>query len=88
MAPAVAAESAKVVLYIRMLFREGELESPSSLRLARRGADGEAWGLQTREGRPDQSIRGHQPSLPASLACKYLRPGQDCEGDLRLSDDK
>ena len=39
-----------------MLFREGELGSPSSRRLAKRGADGEAWGLETlREGRADQS---------------------------------
>lgn len=46
----------KVILYIRMLFREGELGSPSSRRLARRGADGEAWGLETlTEGRPDRS---------------------------------
>ena len=33
-------ESVKVILYIRMLFREGELGSPSSRRLARRGDDG------------------------------------------------
>ena len=30
----------------------------------------------------------HQPSLPASLACKYLRPGQDCEGDFLMTSNK
>ena len=80
----------KVILYIRMLFREGELGSPSSRRLARRGADGEAWGLETlTEGRPDRS--NLTPAFPPrDLGVRNIGLVQNCEGGKRKekNDDK
>ena len=56
-------ESVKVILYIRMLFREGELGSPSSRRLARRGDDGGLGPGDTDRGETGP-VQASTPALP------------------------
>lgn len=76
-------ESVKVILYIRMLFREGELGSPSSRRLARRGDDGGLGPGDSRQRGDRTGPTSAQPYLPGPWVCKYLGPvqiSQNCEG--------
>ena len=65
-------ESVKVILYIRMLFREGELGSPSSRRLARRGDDGGLGPGDWRQRGDRTGPTSAQPYLPGTWVCKYL----------------
>lgn len=73
-------ESVKVILYIRMLFREGELGSPSSRRLARRGDDGGLGPGDTDRGETGL-VQASTPALPPhTWVCEYLGSVQNCGG--------
>ena len=73
-------ESVKVILYIRMLFREGELGSPSSRRLARRGDDGGLGPGDTDRGETGP-VQASTPALPPrTWVCEYLGSVQNCGG--------